>query len=102
MITADPNAKTSPKHRPCPRSVLGESKSISVFQSPHPSPTPGSAKMNSPFASKFTARNLPLPTSPSPLPKHPSQFSNTSGKARRLTIEHDMDRLAGEHHSNDV
>jgi centromeric protein E len=40
---------------------------------------------------------LALPTTPTPLPAHPTQISNSSSrKGRRLTIEHDIDKLAGE------
>lgn len=95
MLTADPNAGTPPKHRPSPRTAHGN-KSIFVFDSPRDSPAAGSASSKPPFPSTFTARNLALPTSPSPLPMHPSQITNTSSrKGRRVTIEHDMDRLGG-------
>lgn len=68
-----------------------KAKSMSVVDSPRDS-TP-----KKPFPSTFTAFNLALPTTPTPLPMHPSQFDNTSGrKGRRLTIDHDMNLLSGE------
>lgn len=40
---------------------------------------------------------LAVPGSPSPLPAHPTQKSNASArKGRRITIEHDINRLACE------
>jgi centromeric protein E len=48
------------------------------------------------LTSTFTARNLALPTSPTPLPMHTAQYSNTAmRKGRRVTIDHDLDALSG-------
>lgn len=63
--------------------------------SPRPSLGSSHAKVHLP--SSFTAKNLALPTTPTPLPMHPSQFSNTTArKGRRITIDHDIDLLTGE------
>ncbi|WRT66518.1 uncharacterized protein IL334_003477 [Kwoniella shivajii] len=71
-------------------SPRGHGKSHSISHSPIPSNLPGTKGL----VSTFTARNLALPTSPSPLPMHPTQFNNISSKrSRRVTIEHDIDRL---------
>ena len=44
----------------------------------------------------FTARNLALPSAPTPLPMHTGQYSNTAArKMRRVTIDHDMEALNG-------
>ena len=97
-LTADPSAVTcTPTHRISPRTMHGKSMSLSICETPKDSPlVPGSANLKKSFPSTFTAKNLALPTSPSPLPMHPSQYSNTSTKkGRRITIEHDMDRLGG-------
>ena len=94
-LTADASATTPPKHRASPRTAHGKSRSISVIDSPRDVPLPISSMTRTSITSSFTARNLALPTSPSPLPMHPSQISNTTRKSRRVTIEHDMDRLSG-------
>nr|XP_018262811.1 uncharacterized protein I303_04295 [Kwoniella dejecticola CBS 10117]OBR84969.1 hypothetical protein I303_04295 [Kwoniella dejecticola CBS 10117] len=71
-------------------SPRGHGKAHSISHSPGPAPLPNAKGL----VSSFTARNLALPTSPSPLPMHPTQLSNASArKARRVTIEHDMDKL---------
>ncbi|WVF71322.1 hypothetical protein IAT40_006125 [Kwoniella sp. CBS 6097] len=85
---------SAPLASPVPRanSPRGHAKSHSISHSPAPSPLPLPAKG---IVSSFTARNLALPTSPSPLPMHPSQYHNAAARrARRVTIEHDMDRLS--------
>lgn len=63
------------------------------------SPAPSgysSARTRGHISSTFTARNLALPSAPSPLPMHTGQFSNTLRKHRRVTLEHDINRLQGE------
>lgn len=100
------------------------SKANAGMDSPSPSiPHKASSRTRSHIPSTFTAHNLALPCasvtlhgpatsparvaaglsdmaktdSPSPLPSHPSQWSNTSSKkGRRITIEHDMGLLEGE------
>ena len=60
------------------------------------SPGPGSSHARVHLPNSFTAKNLALPTTPTPLPMHPSQFSNTSTRrGRRVTIDHDLDFLTG-------
>ncbi|WWC89175.1 uncharacterized protein L201_004093 [Kwoniella dendrophila CBS 6074] len=93
LLTND-NSASVPSPSPVPirtGSPRGHAKSHSISHSPMPSPLPNAKGL----VSTFTARNLALPTSPSPLPMHPSQFNNSSSrKNRRVTIEHDIDRLA--------
>ncbi|WVW84086.1 hypothetical protein I302_106115 [Kwoniella bestiolae CBS 10118] len=94
LLTNDNTAIASaPSPSPLPiraGSPRGHGKSHSISHSPMPSPLPNAKGL----VSTFTARNLALPTSPSPLPMHPTQFSNSSSRTRRrVTIEHDMDRL---------
>ena len=113
MLTQDGTLNLTPtKRSPYGHShgLLGhaKSKSLSVAdlenQSPHPSPVvgasgagPGSTHAKVYLPSSFTAKNLALPTTPTPLPMHPSQFSNTTmRKGRRVTIDHDLDLLTGE------
>ncbi|KLT45454.1 kinesin-domain-containing protein [Cutaneotrichosporon oleaginosum] len=90
------------------RGHLRASLSMSSVPSPSKenlSPAPAayaSARSRGHISSSFAARNLAMPTapsayqympgSPSPLPMHPSQFSN-SRKHRRVTLEHDINRL---------
>ncbi|OCF32982.1 hypothetical protein I316_05320 [Kwoniella heveanensis BCC8398] len=78
---------------PQTNSPRGHTKSHSISHSPAlgtPLHLPAKG-----IVSSFTARNLALPTSPSPLPMHPSQYNNAAARrARRVTIEHDMDRLS--------
>ena len=53
--------------------------------------------MKASLPSTFTAFNLALPSAPTPLPAHPKQVNNASlRKARRITIEHDIETLGGE------
>ncbi|WVQ99545.1 hypothetical protein IAU59_006681 [Kwoniella sp. CBS 9459] len=90
LLTNDSAPLTSPVRRA--NSPRGHAKSHSISHSPAPSPVPAPAKG---IVASFTARNLALPTSPSPLPMHPSQYNNSAARrARRVTIEHDMDRLS--------
>ncbi|OWZ51163.1 centromeric protein E [Cryptococcus neoformans c45] len=73
-----------------PNRFRGKSHSISHS----PTESPAIATPAKGFPSTFTARNLALPTTPTPLPMHPTQFSNASvRKGRRVTIEHDIDLL---------
>ncbi|ORY32865.1 kinesin motor domain-domain-containing protein [Naematelia encephala] len=95
QLTTDPAAffgSNSPNNRQSPRISHGKSKSLSVadqLASPLARPS-----IPSRLPSTFTAHNLALPTSPTPLPMHPSQFDvRGSRKTRRVTIEKDMDRL---------
>jgi centromeric protein E len=80
---------------------LGLASSASSSTAPtSPSPRTGSkhARANIPNSYNRMERGLGLlgPPSPLPIPMHPGQNSNALRKARRVTIEHDMDRLAGE------
>ncbi|GFZ46737.1 hypothetical protein JCM24511_03957 [Saitozyma sp. JCM 24511] len=103
------------------KSLALPSKANAGMDSPSPSvPHKTSSRTRSHIPSTFTAHNLALPCasvtlhgpatspgrvaaglsdmakrdSPSPLPSHPSQWSNTSSKkGRRITIEHDMGLL---------
>lgn len=71
-----------------------KAKSVSAIESPRPGQAITPKK---PFPSTFTAFNLALPTTPTPLPMHATQYDNASTKkGRRVTIEHDLDILAGE------
>ncbi|WWC94352.1 hypothetical protein V866_001194 [Kwoniella sp. B9012] len=92
LLTND-NSTPLPSPSPLPirtGSPRGHGKSHSISHSPMPSALPNAKGL----VSTFTARNLALPTSPSPLPMHPTQFSNSSARTRRrVTIEHDIDRL---------
>ncbi|WVR06885.1 hypothetical protein IAU60_003921 [Kwoniella sp. DSM 27419] len=91
MLTSDPSVFGTPlpASKGSPR---GHAKSHSISHSPIQAPVPIPARGIVP---SFTARNLALPTTPTPLPMHPSQVSNASlRKSRRVTIEHDIDRLA--------
>ncbi|OCF60786.1 hypothetical protein L486_00426 [Kwoniella mangroviensis CBS 10435] len=92
LLTND-NSTPLPSPSPLPirtGSPRGHGKSHSISHSPMPSALPNAKGL----VSTFTARNLALPTSPSPLPMHPTQFSNSSSRTRRrVTIEHDIDRL---------
>jgi centromeric protein E len=92
MLTQDSNAtptKNSPRGH-------AKSKSMSAANLESPGPGPGSSHARVHLPNSFTAKNLALPTTPSPLPMHPSQFSNTSTRrGRRITIDHDMDLLTG-------
>lgn len=87
------NDTTSTSFSPSPFSpnrFRGKSHSISHS----PTESPAAATPAKGFPSTFTARNLALPTTPTPLPVHPAQFSNASvRKGRRATIEHDIDLL---------
>ncbi|WVQ73983.1 hypothetical protein IAR50_003564 [Cryptococcus sp. DSM 104548] len=95
LLTND-NSNTT--YSPSPRMPSRtHAKAHSISHSPTESPagaTPAKA-----IPSTFTARNLalpstPLPGTPTPLPMHPSQFTNaTARKGRRITIDHDMDLL---------
>ncbi|KAE8538562.1 hypothetical protein D1P53_004923 [Cryptococcus gattii VGV] len=55
-----------------PNRFRGKSHSISHS----PTESPAAATPAKGFPSTFTARNLALPTTPTPLPLHPAQFSN--------------------------
>lgn len=92
MLTQDSNAtptKNSPRGH-------AKSKSMSAANLGSPGPGPGSSHARVHLPNSFTAKNLALPTTPTPLPMHPSQFSNTSTRrGRRITIDHDMDLLTG-------
>jgi centromeric protein E len=89
------NPDSSPKTRASPR---GHSKTKSVPNAESPLSGQLGTTPKKPFPSTFTAFNLALPTTPTPLPMHTSQFDNTSGrKGRRITIEHDIDILMGEY-----
>lgn len=95
MLTQDGN--TTPT-RPSPGHGHGKSKSLSVadLENLSPRPGPGSSHAKVHLPSSFTAKNLALPTTPTPLPMHPSQYTNTTGrKGRRITIDHDIDLLQG-------
>ena len=103
MLTQDGTLNLTPTKR-SPHYGHAKSKSLSVAdlenQSPHPSSAgghaPGSTHAKVYLPSSFTAKNLALPTTPTPLPMHPSQFSNTTmRKGRRVTIDHDLDLLTG-------
>ncbi|WVO15973.1 hypothetical protein L204_103638 [Cryptococcus depauperatus] len=76
---------------PSPRRV-SHTRAHSISHSPRDSPAITQPVKGLPAT--FAARNLALPTTPTPLPMHPSQFSNASArKGRRRTIEHDIDLL---------
>ncbi|KAK4683756.1 hypothetical protein P7C73_g6472, partial [Tremellales sp. Uapishka_1] len=89
MLTAEGGSSHTQTTNTPPRGHTKGSHSLSTIQN-IPLGNGGSLK---PLSATFTARNLALPTCPSPLPLHPSQFSNAARKTRRVTIEHDMDRL---------
>lgn len=98
MLTQDGTLNITPTKR----SPYGhaKSKSLSIAdlenQSPHPGIGLGSSHAKVHIPASFTAKNLALPTTPTPLPMHPSQFSNTSTRrGRRITIDHDIDLLTG-------
>lgn len=93
LLTNDTTSTSfSPSPFP-PNRFRGKSHSISHS----PTESPAAATPAKGFPSTFTARNLALPTTPTPLPLHPAQFSNASvRKGRRATIEHDIDFLTGE------
>lgn len=87
------NADLSPPSRPSPRRHA-RAKSASETGSPRTGDHDVGVKKFLP--STFTAFNLAMPSTPTPLPMHPSQFDNTSArKGRRLTIEHDIGLLTG-------
>nr|KIR85317.1 centromeric protein E [Cryptococcus tetragattii IND107] len=90
LLTNDTTSTSfSPSPFP-PNRFRGKSHSISHS----PTESPAAATPAKGFPSTFTARNLALPTTPTPLPLHPAQFSNASvRKGRRATIEHDIDFL---------
>nr|XP_031863411.1 uncharacterized protein CI109_001287 [Kwoniella shandongensis]KAA5530483.1 hypothetical protein CI109_001287 [Kwoniella shandongensis] len=90
LLTHDNTANIpSPKFN-SPRPTHGKSHSLSHSPGHNGPPAKG-------FPSTFTARNLALPSTPTPLPMHPNQFSNAAlRKGRRVTIEHDIDRLSVE------
>ncbi|WVQ81716.1 hypothetical protein IAT38_003841 [Cryptococcus sp. DSM 104549] len=92
LLTNDNSANPfSPSPRPAAR---GHGKAHSISHSPTNSPGAVATPPGKGFPSTFTARNLALPTTPTPFPVHPSQFSNATARGRRrVTIEHDMDRL---------
>lgn len=96
LLTNDTTSNTSTSFSPSPfppNRFRGKSHSISHS----PTESPAAATPATGFPSTFTARNLALPTTPTPLPLHPAQFSNASvRKGRRATIEHDIDLLTGE------
>ncbi|KAK8864543.1 hypothetical protein IAR55_001793 [Kwoniella newhampshirensis] len=88
LLTNDNTASIPSPLTNSPRPTHGKSQSLSHSPGNNGPPAKG-------FPSTFTARNLALPTTPSPLPMHPNQFSNAATrKGRRVTIEHDIDRLA--------
>lgn len=67
--------------------------------SPAPTACSGEAgrKASAGLTGTFTARNLALPSAPTPLPMHTGQYSNTAArKMRRVTIDHDMEALNGQ------
>jgi centromeric protein E len=118
-LTADPGA--SPTASPGSRHTKAKSLG-NACDSPLPVQDKGPGRTKMHISSTFTAHNLALPCtsatlhhprspkglgataggatgspSPSPLPSHPSQWNNSSAKkGRRVTIEHDIDLLAGE------
>lgn len=91
LLTNDTTSTSlSPSSPLPPNRFRGKSHSISHS----PTESPATATPAKGFPSTFTARNLALPTTPTPLPMHSSQFSNASvRKGRRVTIEHDIDLL---------
>lgn len=88
---------TPTKNNNSPRMSHTKSKSLSSanLDSPGPGHGPGSSHARVHLPNSFTAKNLALPTTPTPLPMHPSQFSNTTRRGRRITIDHDIDLLTG-------
>lgn len=122
-LTADPGASPT-NSTPGSRHVKTRSLHVPLrsHESPPASPSAGLMKGKAYMSSTFTAVNLALPSmtrtlqrsnlnlaamdspcprpaspdKPSPLPRHPSQASNaTARKARRVTIEHDIETLSG-------
>ncbi|KAL7421908.1 Kinesin-like protein kip2 [Cryptotrichosporon argae] len=78
-------------------SLVGVAGSPSAPRSPLPAAQAhyaAAAPLRAPhLPSTFTAHNLALPSTPTPLPMHHAQVSNAR-RNRRVTIEHDIDRLA--------
>ncbi|WOO81136.1 Kinesin-like protein KIN-7L [Vanrija pseudolonga] len=68
---------------------------LSMFDSPGTpvAPLRGATLARSHIPPTFTAKNLSLPSLPTPLPMHSGQQSNALRKTRRITIDHDMNRL---------
>lgn len=82
-----------------PTTPRGHSRTQSTSAVPSSPSTPGAytRATRSGIPNTFTARNLALPSAPSPLPMHDGMMStNALRKARRITIEHDIDRLQGQ------
>jgi centromeric protein E len=93
MLTLTQDGNATPTKN-SPRATHAKSKSMSAANLESPGPGSSHARVHLP--NSFTAKNLALPTTPTPLPMHPSQFSNTSNRrGRRITIDHDMDLLTG-------
>ncbi|RXK39315.1 hypothetical protein M231_03394 [Tremella mesenterica] len=93
LLTQDGNINRISPRTKSPRLSLSRAPNVGESS---PSLTPsavGSKKTRTHLPSSFTARNLALPTSPTPLPMHGKQVSSASKKGRRLTIEADMDFL---------
>ncbi|KAL1411458.1 Kinesin-like protein kip2 [Vanrija albida] len=68
---------------------------LSMFDSPATpvAPLRGGTPSRAHIPPTFTAKNLALPSVPTPLPMHSGQTSNALRKTRRITIDHDMNRL---------